>query len=299
MKVTIKPRSGKPFELDLDAQASVEDLKKSIHKQVPRLYGDRQRLTFGEKKVTLVDGKKLSDYDIKDKDEISLKDLGPQIGWRTVFLVEYFGPILFHYLMYTYADLIHGVTFERSHMQKVAFFLALCHYVKRELETMFVHRFSHGTMPARNIFKNSAHYWILGGVFIAYFIYSPAFGAQTEAGKALSGDTRTLVLGVLFAIAELCNGQVHLILRNLRPAGTRVRKIPYGLGFSFVSCPNYFFETMAWTVFSILTSHWSCWVFTIVATGQMYIWAIKKHKQYRKEFPEYPKSRKAMFPFIS
>jgi very-long-chain enoyl-CoA reductase len=27
-------------------------------------------------------------------------------------------------------------------------------------------------------------------------------------------------------------------------------------------------------------------------------WALKKHKQYKKEFPEYPKGRKAMFPFI-
>lgn len=40
-------------------------------------------------------------------------------------------------------------------------------------------------------------------------------------------------------------------------------------------------------------------IFTVVAAGQMAIWAIKKHKNYKKEFgKEYPRGRKAMIPFI-
>lgn len=41
------------------------------------------------------------------------------------------------------------------------------------------------------------------------------------------------------------------------------------------------------------------WLFLVVSTYQMVVWAIKKHKNYKKEFGKaYPANRKAMFPFI-
>ena len=41
------------------------------------------------------------------------------------------------------------------------------------------------------------------------------------------------------------------------------------------------------------------WLFFVIGTFQMLSWAVKKHKNYKKEFGnEYPKGRKIMFPFI-
>jgi very-long-chain enoyl-CoA reductase len=40
------------------------------------------------------------------------------------------------------------------------------------------------------------------------------------------------------------------------------------------------------------------YIFFIVSTVQMIDWALKKHKRYRQEFKDYPRVRKAMFPFI-
>lgn len=39
-------------------------------------------------------------------------------------------------------------------------------------------------------------------------------------------------------------------------------------------------------------------IFTLVSTAQMLVWAKKKHANYRKEFPDYPRNRKAMVPFL-
>ncbi|PJF17658.1 hypothetical protein PSACC_02507, partial [Paramicrosporidium saccamoebae] len=87
-------------------------------------------------------------------------------------------------------------------------------------------------------------------------------------------------------------------LRNLRPKGSTTRGIPRGLGFGLVSCPNYTFETLAWTAMSVMTGLISMWVFTTIGGIVMCSWALKKHQRYRKEFPNYPKSRKAIFPFV-
>jgi very-long-chain enoyl-CoA reductase len=54
------------------------------------------RITFKKDGNRLDDDSKTLDwYEISAKDSIEFKDLGPQIGYRTVFVVEYLGPILF------------------------------------------------------------------------------------------------------------------------------------------------------------------------------------------------------------
>uniref|UniRef100_A0A915JJX0 Steroid 5-alpha reductase C-terminal domain-containing protein n=1 Tax=Romanomermis culicivorax TaxID=13658 RepID=A0A915JJX0_ROMCU len=171
------------------------------------------------------------------------------------------------------------------------------HFAKRLFETLFVHRFSHATMPLRNVFKNCGYYWLFAA-FIAYFnnhpLYTVASFGNVQIGLGLFG----------FIFCQFGNLSVHLAFMKMRPAGTKQRKVPmpnanpFTKLFSLVSCPNYTYEVGAWLSYSIMTQSLPALLFTIAGFYQMTIWAIGKHKNYRKEFPNYPKNRKSIIPFV-
>lgn len=124
--------------------------------------------------------------------------------------------------------------------------MVLMHYIKRELETAFVHRFSSETMPLMNVFKNSFHYFVLFGFATMFFYlrpeYEPPSWATDEVFYTCTG---------LFCLFEFLNLMTHLVLKNLRAPGTTERKIPYGWGFGLVSSANYLWETLAWITFCV------------------------------------------------
>ncbi|KTW27192.1 uncharacterized protein T551_03186 [Pneumocystis jirovecii RU7] len=233
--------------------------------------------------------------DILEEECVYVKDLGPQIAWKTVFLVEYIGPLLIHPLIYgcpLIQQLLYGKVVHHSSSQRVVFILVLLHFIKRELETLWVHRFSMDTMPRRNLFKNSFHYWILGGINMAYWTYGPWFSPLYQSHIIL------LFFVILWGFSEYANFKTHLILRSIRPPKSRIRQIPKGFGFNLVSCPNYFFEYTSWLIVASISRSLSSWIFLAVSGVQMWLWALKKHRRYIDEFNDYPKQRKVMFPYI-
>ena len=211
-----------------------------------------------------------------------LKDIGPQIAWETVFYLEYTGPLLVHQVALLFWDKLSTL--------QILGYVAICfHFLKREYETAFVHRFSHATMPLINLAKNCFHYWIIGGILLTLELYFTTPFRTTFT---------TWIFFLLFLLMEIGNFTSHIMLRNLRPPGTTQRSIPRGFLFEYVSCPNYFFESVAWIFFSLMTRCYSAWLFWAIGTAQMFLWAKKKHATYRKEFKDYPKQRKIMFPFL-
>lgn len=310
MLLEIKSRSKNIKDISTDEFTGISftnDLIEMISKE-SGLNRNRIRVTFEKdgKKVPLKINTQLKAYNLGEKSVLTVKDLGPQIAWRTVFLVEYFGPILFHSLFfYGFRELYPG-QYTLSFTQILLYDLSLIHFTKREYETLFVHKFSNSTMPLFNIFKNSFHYWILNGVLCGFFTYTPEFlHPDNKIGRFLFhvndfSVPTSLVIGVLILLCEYANYLTHVNLSQIRDKDPKSYQIPYGFGFDLVTCPNYLFEILAFVGMTILSGNWSYFVFTMVAAVQMYIWAVGKHKRYLKTFGDkYKKlNRKLLIPYV-
>lgn len=293
-------RSGKTLTTlqNLTLKSTIGDVKKQYHQKVPKCYPTRQAFKLDQKGKMLKDEDILGELGLTSKSTLYFKDLGPQIGWSTVFMCEYAGPLFVYLIFYTRPAIIYSVASEvRPNVVHIAAACYSFHYIKRLLETVFVHRFSNATMPIMNLFKNCSYYWGFSA-FIAYFINHPLYTTPAYGDVQIYGGLAA------FLFSELGNFSIHYCFKNMRPAGTKVRKIPMPDSnpltqmFHFVSCPNYTYEVMAWFSFSIMTQCLPAAIFTAVGFYQMAVWALGKHRNYKKEFKDYPRGRKSIVPFF-
>jgi very-long-chain enoyl-CoA reductase len=309
MKIEVlHPKSLKTIcEVDLSESQTVGDLKNAVESKKKSLYPDRQMIKADPTGKGLKDDETIGELIKKYPTDgvnfkVYLKDLGPQVGWTTVFLTEYAGPLFIYLIFYFRPSFIYSSFSAKSlakyeQVQHIACFCWTFHYAKRLLETIFVHRFSHATMPILNIFKNSAYYWGFTAL-VAYYVNHPLYT------KASFGDAQVYLGLALFMINEFGNYSIHIALRDLRPPGTRERNIPrptsnpFTMLFRYVSCPNYTYEIYSWISFTIMTQTLTAGLFAFVGAAQMTVWALGKHRNYRKEFKEYPRGRKAIIPFL-
>ena len=99
-------------------------------------------------------------YGVESGSSLDFKDLGPQIGYRTVFLVEYFGPILFVLLYSLRPSFLYGSSASQKPFHWAATAAIACwvlHFVKRELETIFIHKFSRYALILMEIMPSTSH----------------------------------------------------------------------------------------------------------------------------------------------
>lgn len=113
-------------------------------------------------------------------------------------------------------------------------------------------------------------------------------------------STTLLIVGIgLFFVGMVINIHSDRILRCLREAQEKSHKIPHGGLFKHVSAANFFGEIVEWAGFTIAQGcslpSLAFAVFTFATIGAR---GKQHHEDYLKRFPDYPKNRKAVIPFI-
>lgn len=111
-------------------------------------------------------------------------------------------------------------------------------------------------------------------------------------------DPRFIVGFILFWVGYALNQHSDKVLLGLRTGGETGYKIPYGGGYRYVSCPNYLGEMIEWAGWAIAAWNLGALAFLVWTVANLAPRAWRTHRWYRQQFPDYPRERKALLPFI-
>ncbi len=129
----------------------------------------------------------------------------------------------------------------------------------------------------------------LNGYFLFFLADRPA---------AWLADPRFAAGSLLFSIGFVVNRWADTILRKLRGPGETAYKIPRGGPYELVSSPNYLGEIVEWCGWALLTWSLAGLSFATWTVANLAPRARSNHRWYRETFPDYPRSRRALLPFI-
>ncbi len=111
-------------------------------------------------------------------------------------------------------------------------------------------------------------------------------------------DPRFLCGAALFLAGFAVNVRADAVLRALRRPGEGGYAIPRGGLYERVSCPNYLGEILEWTGWAVATWSLAGAAFAIYTATNLVPRALANHRWYRRTFPDYPRTRKAVIPWI-
>jgi 3-oxo-5-alpha-steroid 4-dehydrogenase 1 len=116
-------------------------------------------------------------------------------------------------------------------------------------------------------------------------------------------DPRFVVGVVVWAAALALNVWSDATIRQLRTreelaSGVKVYRVPQGGLFRYVTCPSYLTELGAWAGFALFTWSLASVFILVVSAANLVPRAWATHAWYRAQFPDYPRQRRALIPFL-
>jgi steroid 5-alpha reductase family enzyme len=117
-------------------------------------------------------------------------------------------------------------------------------------------------------------------------------------GTEWFGDPRFIAGAALFVAGFVVNFHSDHILRKLRKGEETGYRIPEGGFFSLVTGANYFGEIVEWFGWACMTWSLPGLAFAFWAACNLIPRARSHHRWYLEKFPDYPKRRRVIFPYL-
>jgi 3-oxo-5-alpha-steroid 4-dehydrogenase 1 len=164
------------------------------------------------------------------------------------------------------------------------------HYAYRTLVFPFRIKTQHKKIPllivVSAVFFNGVN-GFLNGYYLGYM----------DGALHNIGSTHVVVGLLLFATGMYINRSSDKRLISLR-RDREGYQIPRGGLFKYISCPNHFGEIVEWCGFMLIAWNLPAITFAVWTFCNLSPRSLNHHKWYQEKFSDYPKKRKALFPFV-
>lgn len=205
-----------------------------------------------------------------------------KLGW---FIMEFFVLVVLGYFILTGTN-------TQTTVNWIIIGLFALHYINRSIIFPLRIKTNGKKMPMSIMFM-ALFFNLNNGFLIGYYL-----GEFAVYPIEWLKSPQFIIGTAIFAIGMFINWKSDMILINLRKPGETGYKIPKGGLFDYISCPNLFGETLEWAGFAILTWSLPGFAFFVWTFANLIPRALSHHKWYQEKFEDYPKERKAVFPFI-
>jgi very-long-chain enoyl-CoA reductase len=166
--------------------------------------------------------------------------------------------------------------------------LLVVHFLKRVLETLFVHKYSGNVAIATSSFIG-VYYSLVSALLSSLHCNQPR-------------DSAAFVGVGLFVVGQLGNLYHHVLLSNLRRGPSSDRKsayvVPRGGFFEYVTMPHYFFELIAWLGVAVCTQQLTALLIFTSMASYLAGRSVSTTRYYLKTIKGYPVSRRHLVPGI-
>jgi 3-oxo-5-alpha-steroid 4-dehydrogenase 1 len=164
--------------------------------------------------------------------------------------------------------------------------LWLMHYVQRTFVFPFLMRGAAGRRNAVFTVVMAILFNVLNAIGNAVALHARAVDAAFVAGA------------LLFVAGFAINLHADHVLRTLRAPGETGYKIPHGGAYRWVASANYLGELLEWTGFAIAAGTLAAWAFVAFTFANLAPRARSNLRWYRERFPDFPRERKILVPFV-